>query len=55
MTRIDVTFVDLVLAESAGIARKTSAGEISDAINTNTTVPTVVGGTEVDLGLASAS
>ena len=55
MTRIDVTFVDLVLAESAGIARATSAGEIIDAINTNTTIPAVIGHAEVDVVLASAS
>ena len=55
LTRVYLTFVDLFLAESAGIARTTSAGEIIDAINTNTTIPAVIGHAEVDVVLASAS
>ena len=55
LTRVYLAFVDLFLAKSAGIARATSAGEIIDAINTNTTIPAVIGHAEVDVVLASAS
>ena len=50
---IYLTFVDLFLAEPASVARATSAGEIIDAINTNTTIAAVVGHTVVDVLLAS--
>ena len=50
---INLTFVDLFLAEPASIAGPTSAGEIIDAINTNTSIATVIGHTVVDVLLTS--